>query len=1208
MADGSEFKRPEKFFGLHSHSGFSTFDGLGYPQEHIDFCLENGLDGWSLTDHGQMNGFGHAWGHADKLRKAGKDIKFIPGCEMYIHPDLNAWRSEHHEWQQLKRDRKSHAKVKERPENVLTPIIALTDGNDETIGIDTDASALTIENEDETKSTKHFNPINRRHHLVVLPRHSKGLEKLFGLVSRSYSEGFYKFPRVDLAMLKEAQEDDNFIVSTACVGGPLAFEVFRELQEHSFDTINSQLLDDSSIMERVINRVGNSFDGLAWAVGRKNVMLELQFNRLPAQHIVNRAIMEFAKRQGMTDQLVVTCDSHYARPEHWKEREIYKKLGWLNYTDLDPNSIPKSKDQLKCELYPKNATQIWDEFLKSRDSETFYHGEEGLIKDAIERTWHIAHEEIGDVQPDRSVKLPSYVTPQGKTSIQALKELVSDGMKKKGFDNDPVYVERARYELEVIEQKDFSTYFLTMREIIMAAKEEMFVGVGRGSSCGSLVCYVLGITDIDPIKYDLLFERFLSPDREGLPDIDTDVEDREKLMMILRKKFGNENVIPISNYNTFKLKTLIRDVSRLYDIPLDDVNLALKTVEKEVLQATKKTGDDKNLFVLTYDDAYEHSPSFKAFIDNYPHVSESIKVLFRQNKALGRHAGGVIISEQIAERMPLIVARGEQQTPWVEGMNYKHLEMLGWVKFDILGLETLRMIRRTIELILQNHHGIKNPTFKEVKAWFDKNMSTDTINFNDQQVYENVYHQATSRTPGVFQLTSQGAQRLFKNAKPRSIIDIATLTSIFRPGPLAAKVDKLYLENRADARSIDYKHPLIKQVLEPTAGCIIFQEQLMSLCNIVAGFPKSECDKVRKNILKRTGGNPEESKKKALAMKQGFVDGSVKNGIRESVASKLWDDILYFAGYGFNLSHALAYAVDSFYCAWLLTYYEPEWLCAYMESMIGNPDDRSQAISDVKKMGYNIGNVDINLSTNQWSIDSERKILIPSFNTIKGVGETAIEEITSRRPYKSIEEMLWNDDGHWRPSKFNRRALEALIQANAFESMNVVGENKQFSSWKQMHHILIENSDDIKKWAKKDPHRGINRFRELVIETDGMPEWTRREIATMQVELSGKLDPSALISPELRQKFNDKEVYSIDNWERLDVYWFVIIGSVEKKTKNGKQYLLLQVIGEAGNMEKMFMWDWDGKIIFEPYTLCVAEIDRSDFGLSTKGKKIKVMQ
>ena len=381
----------------------------------------------------------------------------------------------------------------------------------------------------------------------------------------------------------------------------------------------------------------------------------------------------------------------------------------------------------------------------------------------------------------------------------------------------------------------------------------------------------------------------------------------------------------------------------------------------------------------------------------------------------------------------------------------------------------------------------------------------------------------------------------------------------------------------------------------------------MQLCNVVAGFPKSECDKVRKNILKRQGGNPEESMKKAKAMKDSFVNGAVGNGIRESVASKLWDDILFFAGYGFNLSHALAYAIDSYYCAWLLTYYESEWLCAYMESMIGNPDDRAQAISDVKKMGYEIGNVDINLSTNQWSVDSDRKLLIPSFNTIKGVGETAIEEIVACRPYRSVEEMLWKDDGQWRPSKFNRRALEALVKAGAFESMGIVGQGKQFSSWRHMHHVIIENAEDIKKWAKKDPQRGVKKFRELVVETEGMPEWTRREMALMQIELSGKMEPLSLIPPELRQKFKDKEVYSIDNWERLDIYWFVIVSSVEKKTKNGKPYLMLQVMGEAGNAEKMFMWDWDGKIAFEPYTLCVAEVDRSDFGLSTKGKKIKVM-
>jgi hypothetical protein len=200
-------------------------------------------------------------------------------------------------------------------------------------------------------------------------------------------EGYYKFPRIDLKMLKEAAEGDNFIVSTACVGGPLAFEVFRELQEHSFDNLNSQLLNDPSMMERVIRRIGGAYDGLTWAVGQKNVLLELQFNKLPAQHVVNRAIIEFANRNGLLDQLVVTCDSHYARPEHWKEREIYKKLGWLNYAELSADSIPQSRDQLKCELYPKNARQVWDEFLLSRDSHEFYKGQEDIVKRAVERTW-----------------------------------------------------------------------------------------------------------------------------------------------------------------------------------------------------------------------------------------------------------------------------------------------------------------------------------------------------------------------------------------------------------------------------------------------------------------------------------------------------------------------------------------------------------------------------------------------------------------------------------------------------------------------------------------------------------------------------------------------------------------------------------------------------------------------------------------------------
>lgn len=1138
-----------------------------------------------------MNSFGHAWLHADKLNKAGGGFKLIPGCEMYLHPDLDQW----------KRDLDSS----KNPSNeIATPLTVITDKDDETVAVSAEeVASLTTENEEETKSTKLYKPVNRRHHLVVIPKTSAALERLFGLVSQSYSEGFYRFPRIDYKMLKNAAKGE-FFVSTACIGGPLSFEIFQELQGIEFENLNWKLLDNKTLMDRVMSRIGNTWGQITEAVGAQNAHLELQFNKLPAQHLTNRALIEFARREGITDKLIVTCDSHYARPEHWREREIYKKLGRLNYETFNPDALPKSVEDLKCELYPKNAKQVWETYQETRDDANFY--DDVLVKEAVERTWDIAHEFIGNVQPDKSVKLPTYVIPEGQTAIAALTQAVKDGLRKKGLHTNREYIDRALYELKVIKDKDFASYFLTMKEIIGIAREKMFIGPGRGSAAGSIVCYVLGITDVDPIKYDLLFERFLSPDREGLPDIDTDVENRDLLLELLRNNFGSENIVPISNYNTFKLKSLIRDISRFYGLPLDEVNDALKTADTDVINATKKVGDDKNLFVLTYEDSYEHSKPFREFIDRYPHIGESVKVLFRQNKSLGRHAGGVIVAEKIAERMPLIASRGEQQTPWVEGMNYKHLEMLGWVKFDLLGLETLRIIRRTIELILHRHEGIEDPSFDQVRSWFDKHMSNEVIDFDDQKVYENVYHQASHRSPGVFQLTSRGACKLFEKGRPRSLVDIATLTSIFRPGPLAANVDKLYLEARSNPYSIDYKHPLIKQVLEPTFGCIIFQEQLMALCNVVAGFPKPECDKVRKNILKRQGGNPEESMKKAKAMKDSFVQGSIGNGVKEEIASKLWDDILFFAGYGFNASHAISYAMDSYYCAWLLTYYEAEWLCAYMESMIGNPDSRAKAISEIKSFGYEIGNVDINESGMNWRISKTRKAFVPSFSTLKSVGKAAIDEILEFRPYSDIKSLLYNENGTWKNSKFNRRAFEALVKMGAFESMDLVGEGKFFSSYKHMHHCIIECQGQIKKSTKKDPHAGWKKLQEIALETQGMEEWSRRERALFQKDIVGSVDAVSLIPQEIKEKIEKNDIKSVDNWDGFDIYWFVIKSTTEKKTKKGKPYLLLDVVGESGVSKRMYMWDWTGAS-YEPYTPCVGEVDSSDFGLNIRSKKLKIL-
>ena len=1196
---------PKRFVGMHAHDGFSTFDGLGYPQEHIDFVKGNGMDAWCLTNHGHMNSFCHAYLHAEKLNKAGANFKFVPGCEMYVHPDLDAWKLDYEIRAAAKKgDKEALFKLREQREKLVTPITAKVDHDDETMDISTDEASLTIENEEETKSGKFYDPIKRRHHLVVLPKTSEGLQRLFHLVSRGYLEGFYRFPRIDYKMLKEAAQGGHLMVSTACLGGPLAYEIFRHLQEVEFDSLDPKWMDDLSLRQKILNGVSNSYGHLADAVGKENVYVELQFNHLTAQHLVNRALIDFAKKEGMEKQLVVTCDSHYAHPEHWKERELYKKLGWLNYREFDPSKLPQSKEDLKCELYPKNANQVWDSYKNTTINYDFY--DDQLVCDAIERTYDIVHDEIGQIHPDKSMKLPDYVVPKGKSEDKALLDACKEGLISRGLADKPEYIDRLKKELTVIKQKSFSKYFLTMKSIMDLAREHMLVGPGRGSAAGSLVAYVLYITNVDPIEYGLLFERFLSVHRQGAPDIDSDVGDRDALIDLMKKNFGDNNIVPISNYNTFKLKSLVKDISRFYGIPFDEVNKALAPVENDVKKAVFKKGTDKNLFTLLYEDAIKYSKSFQDFIEKYPEIAEPIEVLFKQNKALGRHAGGVIVSDNVPERMPLIMARGEVQTPWVEGMHYKHLEELGWIKFDLLGLETLRIIERAIELILNRHHGMDSPEFSDVKEWFDKNMDPKVIDFDDQKVYKNIYHAA--RWAGIFQCTARGAQNFFKKGRPTSIVDIATLTSIYRPGPLTAGVHDIYLGAKKNPQDVDYKHPLIKQVLEPTHGAIIFQEQVMELCNVVAGFPQEDCDMVRRTIMKRSASKADAMKKQAMELKQRFVDGSVKNGVPSHVADELYDKIMFFSGYGFNKSHAVSYAIDSYYCAWLMTYFEEEWLCAYLEAMSNNPTKRAKAFGEIKKLGYKVAPLDVNYANKSWTI-LEGKKFMPSFLSCKGVGTAAIDEIIENRPYSSIEDLLWTEEGKWKHSKFNKRALQNLIKVQAFDSLDVVGEGKVFENYAQMHEVLIEKNADIKKWTKKDPDRGIRAFKESLVETQGMPDWSKKVMVTNSVEIMGSFNAGMLVPDELQDKLADKGVHSIDEIESYgkDLYWFVVTEVRTKLTKHKKPYLLLSVTGLSGGNYRVFCWGWNKEELIPEYSVCVAEVDKNDFGCSTKQHKIKIL-
>ena len=1186
-------KQPKKFVGLHSHSGFSTFDGLGYPNEHMDFCVQNGLNAWSLTDHGHMNGFGYAYLHSKKMQSKGIDFKFIPGCEMYVHPDLDLWKAEYELRKAKKKGDaaaiKHYAKIREELAVTIDPI---TDEDDEIIDLDVSEASLTVENEEETKSGKFYDPVKRRHHLVVLPKTSVGLERLFGLVSRGYTEGFYRFPRVDYKMLREAAAGGHLMVSTACLGGPMAYEIFKHLQQVGFEELTPDLLNDESLRAKVQTGIGNVYDRLSNAVGRDNVCLELQFNKLNAQHLVNRGIIDFAKNSGLVDQLVVTCDSHYAHPDHWKEREIYKKLGWLNYNDYDPAALPKSRDDLKCELYPKNADQVWETYKSTTEQYDFY--DDGFICDAIERTHDIAFEEIGEIHPDCSMKLPSYVIPKEKTADQALVEMCKSALVDKGLSTNKEYVDRTISELKVIREKDFAEYFLTMKKIIDIAWEKQLVGPGRGSGAGSLVNYLLGITNVDPIEYDLLFERFLDPLRTEYPDIDTDVSDRDELIEQLRSEFGTENVVPISNYNTFKIKSLIKDVSRFYGVEFKEVNTALASLERDVSNGRRSNADEESGFDITLEEAMKYSQRTREFLEKYPEIYEPIHVLFKQNKSLGRHAGGVIVSEKIAERMPLILAKGEVQTPWIEGMTAKHLATFRWVKFDLLGLEPLRMIENTIRLILRKQ-GNDSPTFDDIRSWYQANMDPKTMDLNDQSVYKNVYHKG--KFAGIFQCTQKGAQKLFQRAKPRSIIDIATLTSIYRPGPLSAKVDRIYINAKRNPDTVDYGHPLIKQVLEPSYGCIVFQEQAMALCNVVAGIPKIELNKIRK--MMKPGGSSGENVEKARALKKRFIEGAISNGVPRTTAEDLYEKILYFAGYGFNASHAVSYAINSYYCAWLLTHYEEEWVTAYLEAVSSNPKKLAKALSEVKSLGYTVSRVDINKSDRMW-VCSDGKTLVPSFSSCKGIGDAAVQEILHNRPYNNVLDLLWNEDGSWKHSKLNKRAMSVLIQLRAFES---VEWRNHFESYKQFHDVIIENWSDLRKHTKRDPFKGQNNLKEAILSCDS-DEWTMEELAGNSFSLLGTVNVELLVPEELLSNLDDRGVRSIDEWDREDIYWGLCVNSIPKKTKKGKYYLLLEVLGTSGKKHRMFCWNAPDGSKIKPYSVVAVQLKNGDFGFSTNWRKV----
>lgn len=640
-----------------------------------------------------------------------------------------------------------------------------------------------------------------------------------------------------------------------------------------------------------------------------------------------------------------------------------------------------------------------------------------------------------------------------------------------------------------------------------------------------------------------------------------DVEDRDLAREILIEEFGEGNVVAVSNFNTFKLKSLVKDLSRLYEIPFEEVNAVTKVMESEARQALlDEVGGDQKFYEFSFDGAIKHSPTFRDFIQKYPKLEEGIKVLYKQIITLGRHAGGVVICDDAGSSMPVIKAKGDiDQTPWSEGLTAKHLEQWGLIKYDFLGLGTLRIIRRCIELILKEKMGFKNPTSKDVITFYKNHLRPDVIGDGDPEVFNAVYKKG--KFPGIFQFAENGAQNFCHRAQPEKVSDISAITAIFRPGPLHGHADKKYIEARHGNVNVELSHPVLEKILGPTYGLLIYQESFMQLAHELAGYSLEDSDKLRKLLVKPVTTMAEEMKKKREEEREKFISGCVESGLSLQRSIKLWDEeILGFISYGFNKSHSMAYAYVSYQCAWLLHYYENQWLRAYLEI----DSDRDKAVNDVVACGYKMGKPDILISADSWKI--ENGTIYPSLSSIKGIGAAAVEELLTLREqnnFVDFYDFLWFDEEKqykngktkvtkkWRWSKFNKRAFDALIKCEAFDSFEMVGPEKLFESYRQFYDFFMGNYDKIKK-GKIEMFDSISEYKS--------DEWTKEQKILFQQELMGSYDKSLLFDDGTLDFFRDNDILPLsDLGNTARWHWFVVKDVSKATTAGGKPFLKLKI-------------------------------------------------
>ena len=1092
-----------KFVNLHAHDVYSIGDGYGYPEEHFDFAYSNGLDAHAITNHGNMNSLPHMVQHVKKMKADGKNFKAIYGVEAYFLPSVTEWKEEYEKEREKKKSRKKAEKQ----------------------------NASFIEDEEETRRTK--NILNRRRHLLLLAQNQTGLNNLFKLVSESFSEGnFYKYPRMDFDMLEKYNE--GIIATSACLGGVYAGCYWENKDK-----------GDEAVMEALRDMTYRFLD-----IFEDRWYAEVQWNAIPEQHELNKYVIQIAKEFKIP--LVTTVDSHYPTPDSWKIREIYKRLAWLGKRKPAwlEKPVPNDVDELGYELYPKNGSQVWDSYKKySKLTGTRYNDD--MIRKSIETAYHIAHERIEDFEPDATVRLPSFVLNEGEEPDETFTRMCIEGLKVKGLHTNKKYVERLKSEVKVICDRGFSKYFLTMKAVMDKAREISLVGPARGSAAGALVSYLLDITQVDPLKYGLLFERFLTKDGSGFPDIDSDVANPMRLKEVLIEEWGKDCVVPISNYSKLKLRSLIKDLAKFYDIPFAEVNAVTRVMLDEATGRAKAAhGIKAGVYTPTFEEVMEYSESLQKFLERYPQIKTNVNALHGSIRSVSRHAGGVVIGEELDKHMPLINSGGVTQTPWAEGQNVRHLEPMGFIKFDILGLSTVEMVEQCIVNILKRHKKIKEPTVEQIWEFYNENLHPDKIDLNDQTVWKNIFHDG--RFVGVFQFTQEGAQDFCKRVKPTNIIDLSAITSIYRPGPLSADVDKNYVTAKREPKLVKYLHPVVEKYTKETHGFLIFQEQIAMLAHKLGdNVSLDEGNKLRK-ILTKKGTDGVDKTKEKIYIK--FARGCVKKGLTEKDAKRLWQTFEYFSGYGFNKSHAVSYCFVSYQCAWLLNYFPAEWMAAFLDK---EPESRKEkAIALVRGQGYKIENVHINNSGTTWEVGEDGKTLIQPLTSIKGLGEKAVEQIMNNRPFHTLEGLLFDENISY--SKFNKRAIDVLIRSQALNHLM----DGRFTGLKHFWASVIVDRPKTKK--------KLGEYIELY-RPEG--DFTDQEKIDYMSTLTGVFPMYLIMDEELQRTLDRHVVPPISEWDNdLGVAWFIPRSIEVKKTKKGKTFWVVEVTDSNFELTRIKCW------------------------------------